>query len=566
MKKYILLLAAAAIMAASCDRESVDEVIDHAPVISSFSPARAPVGAIVSVKGEYLQNVTKAYIGGTEVELASKVSNTSLTIKVVTGVTKGAVKLVNSLGEGVSNAEFQCSFAVPRIHAALLQGEAELGDNIMISGEFLNSATAVTFTAEGQSSGHEAKIINQSDTELIVTVPYVEDSNAKITLSYFDGSTTVSTELADAPSIKVIRYVPRFNAYSFEKTAVGRSITLTGEYLNNIDRITVGDYDAQIFKSANEISFTIPAGEFPDGESKVALKAWYFDNNESITLADPFTVFVPYVKFWQNLQAWCQGRVAENSFASFFCPENGKLYENAKWKTELDPYAAINGVSMWGGSGNTPKTGISNDDYNAVLPYFFFSAVSGNVLQINGPANSNGQLKNFYINATNPEGTKGDDNRVPGANQSFTGTPIIAFRYLDPNNATENELIQKVLNDEIEKIDETTFPIDVDNSKIGGISVTSIAGGVKSDKFCDHQTNSLVDDPGYKLDAVFIVAYYHNYGYDASKRAAGIKRLGLLHIKQIDWAVYNASSPNYGSSVVTFDCYWQKYDYDYNKL
>ena len=74
----------------------------------------------------------------------------------------------------------------------------------------------------------------------------------------------------------------------------------------------------------------------------------------------------------------------------------------------------------------------------------------------------------------------------------------------------------------------------------------------------------MVDDPGYKLDAVILVAYYNNYGYNAESRASGIRRLGLLHIKQIDWGVYNNS--NLGASAVTFDCYWQKYDYDYSKV
>ena len=206
---------------------------------------------------------------------------------------------------------------------------------------------------------------------------------------------------------------------------------------------------------------------------------------------------------------------------------------------------------------------VSDEDYYSVLPYFFFSSVSGNVLQLNGPANSNGQLKNFYIGFTNAEGTATNDNRVPGANSSIPGTPIVTFRYLNPGNATEKELIDKVLADQIEKIDEVTFPIDVTNSTIAGISVTGMSGGIKSSSFCDHQTANLVDEAGYKLDAVFIVAYYNNYGYNPEQRAANIRRLGLLHVKQIDWGVI---STKFGASVVTFDCYWQKYDYDYSKL
>ena len=560
MKKYILILSALTAVLA-CDAISVEESVEHAPVITSFTPQSGPAGTVVDIQGEYLQDVTEAYIGTVKVDIVSKISSTFLKVEVDQSVTSGPVKLVNTTGDGLSDGSFSATFAVPAITASLLQESAEMGSNIMINGDHLSSATAVLFTAEGYTDAHQAEIVTRNADEIIVKVPYVEAENAKITLKYYDGSAQAETPLAGAPAIKIIRYVPHFNDFSFEKTAVGRSVTLAGEYLNNVDRITVGEWEAPIYKSANSLTFTIPAGDFADGETVVALKAWYFDNNESVTLAPDFTVFVPFVKFWENVVAWCQGRVEQNSYASFFSPENGKLYENAKWKTDLDPVAMELHGSQWG-SANQPKAGVVSDSqYNSVVPYLFFSAVSGNVLQINSPANSNGQLKNFFTAAT---GTPANDYRVPGGNDNIPGTPILAFRPLSTANETENALIQKVLADQIEKIDEATFPIDVENSRIAGISVSSFAGGVKSSVFCDHQTATMVDDPGYKLDAVILVAYYNNYGYNPDSRASGIRRLGLLHIKQIDWGVYNNS--NLGASAVTFDCYWQKYDYDYSKV
>lgn len=561
MKRFILMIAAVAATLVSCDRISVHENQKHAPVITSFSPLQAPAGASITVKGEYLQDVNEAYIGNVKVEIATKVSNTLLTLTVGQDVTSGKIRLVNAEGPGVSEQDFRASFAVPTINAYLLQESAEMGDNLMISGEHLASATAVIFTAEGYEEGHVATIITASDDELIVKVPYVESSDARITFRYFDGAAQVETSLSDAPSITVVRYVPSFDPFTFKKTPVGRSVVLTGSYLNNIDRVTVGEWEAPIYKDSGHLSFTIPAGDFPDGETTVELKAWYFDNNESITLAPEFVVFVPYVKFWENVQVWAQGRVEQNTFMSFFSPENGVVYENAKWKDVLDPVAMRLQNAQWD-KANVPKAGVvSDEDYYSVLPYFFISAVSGNVLQINSPANSNSQLKNFYIAAT---GTPANDYRVPGSNNNMPGTPILAFRPLNASNADEKAIIDKVLADQIENINEETFPIDVAGSKIAGISVASFAGGVKSSAFCDRQTDTMVDEPGYKLDAVLLVAYYHNYGYDPDARAANIKRLGLLHIKQIDWGVYNNS--NYGSTSVTFDCYWQKYDYDYTKV
>lgn len=565
MKRYfnLTIIAAAALFAAACDQTNVDEIALVAPVVESFSPETAPVGAVIKVTGESLYNVTEAYIGTVKVDIVEKVSDKRLSIKVANGVTSGKVVLVNTVGRGESSATFNCSFAVPSITTSLLQAEAEMGDEVLIAGTGLSAVTSVRFTADGHDTPHEAEIVVSSEDEIVVKVPYVEEANAKITLGYFDGSGVVYTALASAPSIKVIRYVPKFDAYTFEKTAVGKSITLTGEYLNNIDKIMVGDYEATLFKEAGKVTFTIPAGEFEDGETVVSLTAWYFDNNESVVLNDAFVVYVPFVKYWENVRTWAQGRTEQNEYTSFFSPENGTVYENAKWKTVLDPVALAHNGDQWNVA-NTPKPGVVSDsDYDSVLPYFFFSAVSGNVLQINSPANSNSQLKNFYISFS---GTPANDYRVPGSNNNMPGTPILAFRYLNPASTVEAEtaLIDKVLKGQIDNINEALFPIDEANSTIAGISVSSLAGAIKSSTWCDHQTAELKDDPGYKCDAVFLVAYYANNGYIKETPGKNIKRLGILHVTGIDWGVYNNS--NFGSTKVTYNCYWQKYDYDYSKL
>jgi len=565
MKRYfnLMIIAAGALLLAACDQTNVDEIALIAPVVESFSPESAPVGATIRVNGEYLNNVTEAYIGSVKVDIVEKVSDKRLSIKVLNGVTSGKIVLVNTVGRGESSNVFSCSFAKPTITASLLQAEAEMGSEVLIAGSGLAAVTSVLFTAAGHETGHEAEIVVASEEELVVKVPYVEDATAKITLGYFDGSSNVYTSIDEAPSIKVIRYVPRFDSYTFEKTAVGKSITLTGEYLNNVDKVMVGEFEAAVFKESNKLSFTVPAGNFEDGETEVVLTAWYFDNNESIVLKDKFVVFVPFVKYWENVRTWAQGRTETNEYTSFFSPETGSVYENAKWKTVLDPVALAHNGDQWVAA-NTPKPGVvSDEEYNSVLPYFFFSAVSGNVLQINSPANSNSQLKNFYISFT---GTPANDYRVPGGNNSIPGTPILAFRYLNPAStvAAETALIDKVLKGQIDNINESTFPIDVEAGTVAGISVSSFGGAIKSDKWCDHQTAELKDDAGYKTDAVFLVAYYSNCGFSKETPAKNIRRLGIVHVTGIDWGVYNNS--NFGSSKVTFNCYWQKYDYDYSKL
>ena len=556
-----ILTLAVIFTAVSCEELSVNEVASNAPVIASFTPQSAPVGAEIIVTGEYLHNVSAAYIGDVQVDIVQKVSNTRLTVAVGQEVTSGKIILVNESGRGTSDVTFTCSYAVPEISANLLQAEAEMGTDMLISGKWMNSVKSVIFTAEGYETGHVAEIKNRNDEEIVVRVPYVEQSSARITMTYYDGASEVATPLESAPAINIIRYVPQIDSYQFTRTAVGKSIVLTGSYLNNIDKVFVGEFEAPVFKEPSKLTFTIPAGNFEDGETEVVLKALYFDCNETIVLKNDFIVYVPFVKYWENVKTYCQGRFAESAFVSFFSPETGIAYENAKWKTDLDPIALKYSNSQWV-SGNLPKPGVvSDEDYNSVVPYFFFSSVSGNVLQLNSPANSNSQLKNFYIDAT---GTPSNDYRVPGGNTTLPGTPILTFRYLDPANATENALREKVIKGDIDNINEELFPINLADNTVAGIGMTSAKGGTKSSDWCTRHTD-LVDEPGYKADAVFIVAYYSNCGYSKEAPVANIKRLGFLHVTTIDWVVATANN-DYRNSSVNFNCYWQKYDYDYTKL
>ncbi len=550
-----------------CESLVMDEQSAGAPVVGSFSPKAAPIGATVEITGENLHNVNAAYIGGSRVDIVTKVSNTSLTIKVTNEVTSGKILLVSPEGEGMSAEEFHCSFAVPEIIASTLPASAELGESILISGRFLNSASAVIFTAEGQTEGHEAVIVNRNDEEMVVKVPYVEDADASITLMYFDGEKEVETAKEAAPQMNVIRRVPTFETTTFERTAVGKSVTLRGANLNNVDKITVGDFEAQIAsKTTESLVFTIPAGNFADGETTVELTAHYFSGYETVKLDESFLVYVPFLKFWENIVSECQSQDAANGmFASFFSPENGRVYANNLWATELDPVAMrLQGAQFHEGNVFKPDT-VTEEEYNNTLPYIFFSVSGGKNLQINSPANSNSQLKNF-VNDANISSS----NRVPGNNNSkASGLPILAFRCLNKDNAAEAALINKVVNGTLENINEELFPIDETAKTIAGIGFNSASGGVKDSNSPNWPgvvapspySNTSVDLKD--KNCVFLVAYYSYNGYNKDNRVQNIRRLGIIHLTKVNWIV---SNNDLRGTQVTYNCYWQKYDYDYSKL
>lgn len=266
------------------------------------------------------------------------------------------------------------------------------------------------------------------------------------------------------------------------------------------------------------------------------------------------------VKYWEGMKVYGQGRDVEE-MASFFSPETGRVYHNSAWRTEVDPVSYAN-LANTCSAANVPA--VSEADYNSVNPYFFFSGVSAGHLQINGPANSTGQLKNFYF-----ENNSANDYRCPGVNGNVYGTPVLRYRYLNPANPDEKAIIDKVVGKKIEVINEQDFPIDVANSTIAGVGVTSASGGLQSKDWCPQYTIPSAFNTNVVTvedDIVIMVMYYnHNGSPSKTNFAENVKRLGFVHITKVNFRLYNNTlAPS--SSDITFNCYWQKYDYDYSKL
>lgn len=547
------------LLATGCDKTYVDDVTRYAPLIESFSPASAPVGAEIIITGQHLSGVTKAYIGDQEMVIKEKVSDTRLSIVAGANGRDGRIVLENTEGKGESESEFIYSYAVPSLKPALLQESVVMGEQLLLTGTDLSAVEAVIFTAEGQENGREGDIQEQSALEIVARVPYVENGNVRITLRYFDGNSSVTTPLDEAPSIVVVRVVPVFDQpVVLERTAVGKSVTLTGGNLDKVDRILVGGVEAVVSKQPASLTFTVPAGDFQDGDTETNVVAEYFDGNETITLSESFVVYVPYLMFWENMRVWAQGRDVE-SMSSFFSPQTGRVYANSDWRTVIDPISYQYQAATCS-AGNTPnKAVITEEQYNSVNPYFFFSGVSAGQLQVNSPANSTGQLRNFYF-----ENNSADEYRVTGVKGDCYGTPVLTFRYLDSSNAVEKALIDQVKNQTLEHIDEESFPIDVEAKTVGGIGISSAKGTLNSDVWAAGKYTAGTDAAAVDVDAVLMVLYY---GYDGSAEnvAANIRRIGFLHIRTVNFKTYNnTKAPS--SSDVTFNCYWQKYDYDYSKL
>ena len=539
-----------------CDSTSMKDVAISSPEVLSFSPESGSIGSDVIVTGEYLDDVVSATIGGGKVTILQKVSNQRLSLKVTDQARSGKIVLTNSIGEGVSEAEFTLEYPAPVVSQTGVPSEVEMGNNLLLSGSHMNVVSAVLFTAaEGGTAGNEAEIISQSETEIVVKVPYVESDKAIVTFKYFDGTKEVETSSSSAPKLTVKRYRPEITTTVFEPANVGDMVVLEGAYLNKIDKVLLGDIECTItLQTETELKFVVPTSDsFKNGDNMVPLKISYFDGRETPTLTDEFIVRVAFVYYWENRTIHAQA----GETSAFFSPETGRVYSNDVWSQEVDIIAAA--------GKNTCKTAnipvVSETDYNSVNPYFFISGSSSKFnLAINSPANSNGQLKNFK--------TSGKASITGGS--SYYGTPALSFAYLDPEtNPDCAELVNNVKAGNIKKIDEITFPLDVEKKTCAGIK-PSVSAAPTTDAWAKDKFEAGVEKTNVTIDAVFLVFYYNVKGYDnkaADKNPVkDVKRIGLMYIKSADFKMKEGTEKDPSASSITFDMYWQKQDYDYSKV
>jgi len=554
------VLASVALSAAGCAGTYVEEYVPEAPVIESFTPSETLSGedTPVVVTGRHLHTVIRASIGGREVSILERVSNSELILVATRDARTGRIELTNSVGTAQSEGFMTVAYPVPVIRTEELPAEVDMFGQLTLKGDYMAVVRKVIITPDGADEGREAEILSQDAAEMVVRVPYVETSSARITLRYDEGDNEVESPLDEAPQIGIVRLAPALDALGFDRLIVGRITTLTGTNLDQITAVKVGGVEANIVsQSAAELRFTVPMVEgFEEGEGNAAsLVIDYFDNFESATLGESFPATVLAYRIWEGVTTCCQDAACK-PLASFFSPETGLVYHNGLWPTEVDPLSYGSGGKVCSAEN---VSSVSEAEYNSVNPYFFFSAnsYSGSgkgSLQINSPARNN-TLKNFYLK----ENGKGADRIFGGSPVSGGGygTPALTFRYLDPLNAVEAALADKVRNLDFLSIDEATFPIDTEQKTVAGVNLQKPLASLNSLTWApDKLPETGVEQRDVPIDAVLLVLYYNNKGADL----ANVKRIGFIHIVSVN---YLPGSSAASKSNVTYNVCWQKEDYQY---
>jgi len=72
------------------------------PIVSSFKPAEARAGAMITISGQNFGTVTYIKVGGVKAKFFKTVSGTTLSVRVPTGAKTGKISVVTPTGAGTS--------------------------------------------------------------------------------------------------------------------------------------------------------------------------------------------------------------------------------------------------------------------------------------------------------------------------------------------------------------------------------------------------------------------------------------------------------------------------------
>jgi len=192
------------------------------PVITSFTPARGPVGIQVTITGNHFTGATEAAFNGLAASSFTVVSNTEIRATVPTGATTGKVR-VTAPGGIVSSAD-DFTVTIPPIISSFTPTTGPAGTEVTITGSKFTGATQVAFNSVVASV-----FTIVSDTQIRATVP-TSATTGKISVTTLEGTAFSSTDF-------VVTALPAVNL-ALNKPATASSTNGTNTPNNAFDGST----------------------------------------------------------------------------------------------------------------------------------------------------------------------------------------------------------------------------------------------------------------------------------------------------------------------------------------
>lgn len=250
----MVLFLASMTLVTSCKKDEADPSSSQT-VLLSFGPTGARHGDTLRFIGNNLNNVTDIELTGASVPKSAfiKQTNELILILVPKETTRGFITLKTTQGNIQSKTIL--NLEVMAVVTAMPK-QARPGENITITGNYLNWVNAVTF-GNGKVAD-STSIVSKTLTQLVVKVP-INAQTGKLILTYggteWGNVETDSTLTVTLPSITSLTPNPLKHADNL--TITGQNLDLTwGVLFNGVSQADT----VMVSKTANSLVVKVPAG------------------------------------------------------------------------------------------------------------------------------------------------------------------------------------------------------------------------------------------------------------------------------------------------------------------
>ena len=247
------------------------------PVVTSFNPASAGVGATIIINGANFTTASSVAFNGIVTSAFTVLSDSSITATVPVGATTGKVSVTNPDATATSAASFTV------IPAPVVTGfspvSGPVGTKVTITGTNLSGATKVSFNGVAGTA-----LTLTSGTSISATVP-AGAASGTISVSTPGGTAT------SAGSYTVTVPPPAITAISPASGAVGTMVTLTGTNFTGATGVKFNTTAAVSFNviSATSLTVLVPSGA-ATGKISVTTPGGTASSTASFTVLGPPTI------------------------------------------------------------------------------------------------------------------------------------------------------------------------------------------------------------------------------------------------------------------------------------